>query len=252
MSNVTDLDVYSTYQLTKTVDDQFILVNTNDEYIGNNILATGQWEPHIRQTLKRLIREGDTVIDIGANIGTHTIYMSKLVGEKGNVIAFEPNENNHNSLFFSLLLNKCFNTKIYQYGVGEKKEVMYIEKRWKDTKVVNNFGAISLQASRKDEEDESIHIRPLDDPEFSFQTIRLIKIDAEGMEDKVINGMKNLLHTNKPYLIVEIHPNEVPGMIPLMQSVGYKMFQLGQSIDFIAFPVEKENELKELFSRRTN
>lgn len=250
MSKVTDLDTYSTYQIAKTVDDQFILVNTNDEYIGRNILALGQWEPHIRQTLKRLIREGDTVVDIGANIGTHTIYMSKLVGENGKVIAFEPNENNHNSLVFSLLLNRCFNTKVYQYGVGEKKEVMYIEKHWKNTKVENNFGAISLQASRKDEEDEHIDIRPLDDPEFSFENIRLIKIDAEGMEDKVVNGMKGLLHKSKPYLIVEIHPAEVPEMIKIVQSIGYRMFQLGQTIDFVAFPVEKEEELRNLFASR--
>lgn len=248
MDNITDLNTHSTYQIAKTVDDQFILVNTNDEYIGRNILALGQWEPHIRQTLKRLIREGDSVIDIGANIGTHTIYMSKLVGESGKVIAFEPNKINHDSLFFSLMLNRCFNTSIYRYGVGEKRDVMYIEKRWKDTKVLNNFGAISLQSEAKSEEDEHIDIRPLD--EFSFENIRLIKIDAEGMEDKVVKGMRDLLTSSKPYLIVEIHPAEIPQMITLIESIGYKMFQLGQTIDFIAFPIEKENELKELFGKK--
>jgi FkbM family methyltransferase len=247
MSNITDLDIYSTYQIAKTVDNQYIIANTNDEYIGRNILALGQWEPHIRQTLKRLIREGDNVIDIGANIGTHTIYMSKLVGEKGKVYAFEPNKINHDALVFSLMLNRCFNTSVYKFGVGEKCDIMYIGKEWKNTKVVNNFGAISLQTKSSSEEDEHIDIRPVD--EFLFKNIRLIKIDAEGMEDKVIKGMSLLLNECKPYLIVEIHPPEVPEMVKIISSIGYKMFQLAQTIDFVAFPAEKEEELKTLFTK---
>ena len=86
----TDLSVFKTFVPIQTKDNFFMFVNQNDQYIGRSLLYTGEWEPYISTILKQKIKEGMTVVDIGANIGAHTILCSKLVGESGKVIAFEP------------------------------------------------------------------------------------------------------------------------------------------------------------------
>lgn len=246
--NCIDLNTYSTFELVKTIDNQLIIVNKHDEYIGKNVLTLGRWEPHIRNVLSSIIKEGDTVIDIGANIGTHTLYMSKLVGNSGKVHAFEPESNNYNSLFFSLMINKCFNTKVYHCGIGDCYKSMYINDIWKRTNISNNFGAISLQQEQTSKEDEEISVYPLDS--FLFQSVRLIKIDAEGMEESIIKGMMTLLCECRPYIIIEIHLDNVRNMLHIMNSMEYKLFQLEKTIDFVAFPSEKEQELYDLFTKQ--
>ena len=105
----------------RTKDNQPILVNPNDEYISRSIMAMGEWEPHIRTILSKFVKPGMHVMDIGANIGTHTLLISKLVGDDGKVYAFEPCKLNHDILFQNLVINKCKNTVLYKYGLGEEK-----------------------------------------------------------------------------------------------------------------------------------
>jgi FkbM family methyltransferase len=192
------------------------------------------------------------VIDIGANIGAHTILMSKLVGDKGKVYAFEPFSINYNSLFCSLLLNGCHNTTIYKYGVGKDKHKMYVNKRWFDTKIENNFGAITLQEESQNTQDEEVEIVNLDS--FEFKKVDLIKIDAEGMEDKVIQGMEKLISDCRPYLIVEIHDPDVPKIVKLFSSINYEIMNIYDNItnyrtlDYFAYPKEKEQLLLTLLS----
>ena len=61
-----------------------------DEGIDLSIFLFGCFEPSTTKCLKQLVKEGQTVLDIGANIGAHTLQLAKLVGSKGQVIAFEP------------------------------------------------------------------------------------------------------------------------------------------------------------------
>src|SRR5205807_1642328 len=66
-----------------------------------------------------LVREGDTVIDIGANWGLHTILLSQCVGRSGRVIAVEPEVRALSELVWHLNANKCDNVKIYRCAIGD-------------------------------------------------------------------------------------------------------------------------------------
>ena len=159
--------------------------------------------------------------------------MSKLVGEKGNVYAFEPSKNHVEILFYNLMMNDCFNTKIYSYGCGDKNENMFVDKRFLDTKSRNNFGAIELKKDNS-ENDEEIEIRSIDS--FDFPNIHIIKIDAEGMENVVINGMKNTISKYKPLIIVEIHDPDVENMTNIFNSINYYLQRIGYTWDYLAIP----------------
>jgi len=234
MNKIIDLHKYSHYQSIKTIDDQYLSVNPNDIYIGGELIRNGTWEIHIKNLLKGICREGMNIIDIGANIGTHTVLMSKLVGDKGNVYAFEPSKNHNEILFYNLMMNDCYNTKIYSYGCSDKNENMYVDKRFLDTKIQENFGAIELKKESSNKDDEEIEIRSIDS--FNFDKIDIIKIDAEGMENVVIIGMKNTISKYKPIIIVEIHDPELQDMKNIFDSINYSLQRIAHTWDFLAIP----------------
>ena len=233
-------------QVLETIDNQFILINTKDKYIGNNIYFKKQWEPHVRFIFNLLINEGMTVIDIGANIGAHTIYLSKLVGNTGKVIAFEPDKMHYNSLMFSLILNKCYNTTIHNIGIGENEDNMYIDKCWKDRKTENKFGAINLKKTVDDPDDQCVIVKSIDS--FCFPSINLIKIDAEGMEDSVMKGMTDTIKKYKPYIVIEIHEKDITRLAKIFRDLNYKMLNIDGMIDFLAYPIENEKVVLDIFS----
>jgi FkbM family methyltransferase len=232
----TEVKNYSNFVLIKTKEEQIMLVNPNDQYISRSLMYTGEWEPHITSFFKSFIKPGMTVVDIGANIGAHTLIMSKLVGPEGKVIAFEPCKLNHDVLLQNCIINKCSNVDIYKLGCSDKDNEMYIESRWNHSSVEDNYGCIVLQQSPSLDDDEKIIVSSLDNI-LKNNKVDLIKIDAEGMEDKVLLGAKNTILLNKPNMIVEIHPTELNVVKNIItDTLNYSLTQIS-GIDFIAKPV---------------
>lgn len=78
----------------------------------------GRWEPESHEVFARVIKPGQTVFDLGANNGIHSLLFSKLVGEKGRVIAFEPLPGNVEELRKNYGLNNITNIRVVQSAVG--------------------------------------------------------------------------------------------------------------------------------------
>lgn len=234
MNKVIDINDFSSFKNIKTKDNQYLRVNPFDLYISRNLINYGEWEPHIRQMLNNLCKPDMTVMDIGANIGAHTVYMSKLVGENGKVIAFEPCKSHTEILFYNLMINNCFNTQLYSYGCSDNDATMFIDERFKNTKQNENFGCIVLKNELINKNDEIIETRTIDS--FNFPKIDVVKIDAEYMENKVICGMKNTILKYKPIIIIEIHNNELKNMTDIFDSIDYKIERISNSCDFLALP----------------
>ncbi len=222
-----------------------MLVNPNDQCISRSLMYTGEWEPHITNILKDVLKEGMTMIDVGANIGAHTLISSKIVGENGKVYAFEPCKINHDILVQNCMINRCSNTTIFKLGCSDKSTNMFIESKWNTTNKEENYGCVVLQQSPTGDNDEEINIVSLDeiftsefntkDFEDKNKRIDLIKIDAEGMEDRVLLGFKNLIQKYKPLMIVEIHQGELKDVKQIIENMNYELKQIG-GIDFIAIP----------------
>ena len=159
---------------------------------------TGEYERFELDMFEELIRPGQTVIDVGANIGVHSILASKNVGTKGQVYSFEPVKDNIESLKNNLKLNKANNVIVTEALVGSKsakKEKIYIQP--------NSVGTHSvLSPSDKFEE---MPIVSLDDfvKTTSVKNVDLIKIDVEGYEGFVLEGARKLLKQQKPILFME-------------------------------------------------
>jgi len=216
--------------LAKTVDGHIIGLNPNDQYITTDLYYTGLWEPHVRTIINMFVKNGMNVIDVGANIGAHTLLLSQIVGSKGSVLAFEPCLLNYNILNHNLKQNNCFNTKVLKKGCSDIEKKMFISKRWNDNKIEENYGAVSL-CETGNNGDEVIDTVTIDSLELT--SLDFIKIDAEHMEEKVLKGMKKTIKKFHPIIVLEIHKEDIRKIFKILQSFDYKTFFLGH-FDYLA------------------
>ncbi|WP_254218785.1 FkbM family methyltransferase [Burkholderia multivorans] len=101
-----------------------MLFNTNDEFVGRSLALYGEWSEPEPFLFAQMIREGDTVVEAGANLGSHTVMLSRAVGESGTVFAFEPQRHTFQLLCANLALNERLNVRAYQYAIGDAEGVV--------------------------------------------------------------------------------------------------------------------------------
>lgn len=112
---------------------------------------------------------------------------------------------------------------------------MYVEERFTLTKKQDNFGGITLQSKKSEtNNDEPIQTVVLDS--LNLPRIDIVKIDAEGMEERVIKGMMGIIGRDRPIFILEIHTSCEQRMFELLDSIGYTVSRIERSWDFLARP----------------
>ena len=193
------------------------VVNRNDTYIGRAMIEYGECIELEWVFLQQFAGENDIVIDVGANIGTHTVNFAKAVGPSGRVVAIEPQPVIFQTLCANLALNSLTNTDAVHCGCGNVASLVRIPPY--NYAVEGNFGGISLTESADGVE---VEVRKLDDL-FHLPRLKLIKIDVEGMEADVIDGARRVIETFHPVLYVENdRQNKSKDLIELIANLGYR------------------------------
>lgn len=207
--------------LTKTTDcrhGRMIHLRT-DLYIGPSLEHYGEFCEGEAMVFAQLLSPGEVVVDAGANIGAHTLVFSKLAGPAGRVYAFEPQRVIFQILCANIVLNEAFNIHTFQAGLGAASAVMKLP-GIDYHHPGSNFGAVSPLGIT---EGDDIPIIPLDS--IALPSLRLIKIDVEGMEDQVLLGARAQILRHRPLLYVENDRREhSPRLISLIDSLGYDMW----------------------------
>jgi FkbM family methyltransferase len=194
------------------------LYNVNDTFIGRSLDIYGEWCEQEMHILGQVLQPGQVVLDIGANIGTHTVFFAKHVGQQGAVFAFEPQRVIYQMLCANLALNNLLNVLTKQAGVGDVKTTMKMPVFNPQAKI--NFGAVPLVGQTVG---EPVDVTRIDDLEM--RRCHLIKIDVEGMEAKVLLGAKETIKRFRPLLFVENDTLERSReIITLLKSLGYICF----------------------------
>ena len=122
----------------------YVLYNVNDRYIGRIVEHYGEWSPGETALFGRFCRPGHYVVDVGANIGTHTLAFARLVGRAGRVFAFEPQRMMVQVLAANVALNSLTNVHTYHLGVGAEDGALWLADI--DYLREGNFGGVSLGA----------------------------------------------------------------------------------------------------------
>ncbi len=198
-----------------------MLYLNRDQPIGGALEDYGEWAEHELDLLRRFVKPGDVVLDVGANIGTHTLALSGFAGETGSVLAFEPQ-----GLCFTLLaanaaLNNCGNVKCINAGVGKEPGTMYIPRaRFNEEKY--NTGNVSLIAEREADSGEMYPVAVTTLDALKLKSCALIKADVEGMELEVIMGGRKTIERCQPFIYAEcISLKKSMRLFQLMLELGY-------------------------------
>jgi len=183
-------------------------------------------EKNHQKVFRDLVDTGDTVIDVGANWGIHTLYLSTLVSKVGRVLAFEPFSEAFIELEWHIRKNKCANVNAHQIAIGDNngKANFFLGNSESTGTLINT----DLQTDLIDEP-MIVNIRTLDSilEELDINNIKLMKIDVEGAESKVLMGATSTIEKYKPYLVIDLHKPEQDVMVTrFLTERGYKLERL--------------------------
>jgi FkbM family methyltransferase len=189
-----------------------------DTYVGQSLDNYGEWSESEVKLFSQFLKPGDVVAEIGSNIGAHTVPIAKLVGQKGLVLAFEPQPVIFQLLCANVALNGIFNVRTYHAAVGGAAGAITVPPV--DYAVEGNFGGVSLGNC---DAGEKVPLLKLDS--LSLPALRLLKIDVEGMEAEVLSGAQQTIAKCRPILFVENERRtESAQLIELLDTFGYRMW----------------------------
>ena len=204
------------YLTIKQCKHGLVLYNRNDLFVGRSMELYGEWCEAELHALGQLIHPGDVIIDVGANIGSHTLFFAQKVAPQGFVYAIEPQRLTFEILCSNIALNALLNVIPHQVAVGDQSGEIIIP-------VLNptsqqNFAALNIEGHN---DGDIVRIIPLDD--LKLKRCNLIKIDVEGMELKVLHGAENTIRSHRPFLFIENNSKDgSPQTVQALFDLGYQ------------------------------
>lgn len=206
----------SVYTLVAARHGRFF-VNRNDTYVGRSMQRYGEWsEPEIA-LFDQIVRPEDVVVEAGANLGAHTVWLSRRVGDLGLVHAFEPARHTFQLLCANLVANDCLNVKAVQQAVGA--EVGELDFPLLNPREAWNFGGASMKKAWT-QNTERVAATTLD--ALSLDRLDFLKADVEGFELKLLAGARQTLARLRPATYIEINTADVrDGAVELFEALGY-------------------------------
>lgn len=197
------------------------------------IADEGVWEKAISHKIKSILNDGGVFIDIGANIGYHSLFAAAVMGTKGKVYSFEPQKSVREQFEESVRKNSFTTIETYSEALSDHvgDETLHIREE-------NSGGSTLLTLPDM----ESFHIESVHEVKLAtldsfisvFESVDLIKIDVEGYEFEVFKGGKSLLEKYHPTIIMEYSPvfytqdysSKAEELIEFLENIGYVFYTL--------------------------
>jgi len=178
-----------------------IFVDTRDISVAPHLIIDGFWESWLTQYFARIVKPGDTCIDIGANFGYYSLLFSGLSGNKGRTIAVEPNPSLCKLIRSTSDINGG-NIEVAEVALSDRNGRIVLnipESKFGDSSIIKrNDGFFSKNSKVK------VPMMTLDDlmVNLSIHKVDVIKMDVEGVEPQVFSGMEKTLEANPQIKIV--------------------------------------------------
>ena len=231
------------------ITDHGVYSGFANDYLFTQAVARGSNEEHFDELVSALLHKDDVALDVGGNIGTHAINLSRLV-PNGKVFVFEPQSLVFSILQNNLLLNRCANVTAYKFALTDvDHETIYMEPFNFDDDVINN-GAISIDYSTS--VGDFCLTRTMDS--FAFNKVDFIKLDVQGAESKVLSGATKVIENFRPLVFIELEEQYLKKMGSSTKEVLEQLLRLDYGIyrimtdypcDHVAVPIEKMDEFEE-------
>lgn len=199
------------------------------DHVSEVIYKSGRYEPAVRDSIRRILDNGDIAVDVGGHIGHHTITMRESVGEDGLVLVFEPHPRNSGYIERTIEKNEWGNVEIYEKALSDEADSSILVEN------PTNTGGSTLKSN----EDNGYTIEIVKFSELfetlGMDTIDLFKIDVEGSEIDIIRDIKQILPAIEN-IILEIHTKylserEKEELFAILSSTGKLQALSGKSIE---------------------
>ena len=202
-----------------------------DDLVGRSIFLAGDLDPKITWVIDRYVRGGDTVLDVGANLGLVSLLLASRAQANGRILMFEPARDMLALLHETLALNDDSGMRLFPFALGRKEETLTL------TVPEGNAGAASLIAEnvRWQKESYSVPVRRLSDvfSEEKVGSVDFMKIDVEGFEPEVFGGLFDDPAAPRPKLIVfENNGLAASPAEAILKDNGYRIFGLPRRLVF--------------------
>jgi len=211
-----------------------LLVDTRDCSLTPALAAIGCWEPHIERALIRLLERGQRIIEVGANMGYHTLTMARAVGRTGQIDAFEPNPR-----LYQLLTDSIFKNGLQDIVTTHRSAAVDKAGPVKFQFHPRYFGGGNVVVPGY-EDPTNLHIDVpgvrLDDVLGAGPPVDLLRMDAEGCEPLALQGAEELVRGSpRLRIMMEFSPImmrprvDVPAFAARLATFGFKAWRVKSS-----------------------
>ena len=208
------------------------------EGIDFSIFLLGAFEPSTVRAYSRLVSLGATIVDIGANVGAHTLFLARLCGASGRVVAFEPTQYAFDKLRLNVGLNpeiaprvSCQQVMLVATADSAVEQVIYSSWPLQETGEGNlhaeHRGRLMATAGARAETLDGALAR------LGVQKVDLVKLDVDGHEAEVLEGGRATLSRDRPAILMELAPfvfrdnmEKFAFMLKFFWALGYRLTDL--------------------------
>ena len=200
---------------------------------GHTYIYRGNISEVIPYAISKYLDENDNFIDVGANFGLWSLFAAKI-NVNAKVYSFEPVTISYNNFVENIKLNNTNNIIPNKFGLSNKNEELEIY-------IPEDLGSSSI-VSVHSKDSEKIKLKKLDN--CKIKNVKVIKVDVEGFEAKVLEGAKEILKVQKPIIIIEIVESNLKAassspeeIFNFFTSVNYRLYDYinNQEVEISSF-----------------
>jgi FkbM family methyltransferase len=203
MTDIDFWDLGNNRGIVRMRNGGLVFIDTRDQSLATPIRSSGEWEPEVARVLLRFLRPGGTVVEVGSNIGCHTLIIARAVGASGSVLAIEANPDVAELLQCTLAINSLRQVRLVNAAVMDRPCEVTIYANAADL----GAGAVGLPGWESDpglsrHKRHTVQAVTLDSLTEDLAGVDLIRMDVEGCELVVLAGAEQLLSRSPRIKIV--------------------------------------------------
>jgi FkbM family methyltransferase len=228
-----------------------MILNLRDRGVSCDIMQSGFFETAQIDLLTNIVKfllslkRNLVVYDVGANVGTHALALAKINQSRIRVRAFEVQSKVFYMLCGTIALNGLGNVNCHHAAVGDRSDIQ-IEVNVPDYSMVYNYDGFEVENIQKSDNQNMIKSHSefvkMVTIDYFNEIVDFIKIDVEGMEEKVLEGAKKTIENSSPICFVEFFKSNIENLHSFFKDKNYHVYQTNQ--DILAIPISLNLEIK--------